>query len=168
MANVKLGKAESMIRGWIQHYNHEKYWKIRAIVIDPSSKYSKILRLLFLFYLKRCDAFNNASTGIHLGYGAKFKSVPTMVHGLYGVMISHNAVIGESCTIYHQVTIGDTMKGAPVIGDNVYIGAGAKIIGPVHVGDNARIGANCVVVHDVPANSTVVAQEGIIIKRNYG
>lgn len=154
-----------MVRGWVQHYNEERYWRFRAIAVDPTNKLPKILRLFCLYYVKRCDAFCNASTGAHLGYGTVFKDRPVFPHGLYGVIISHNAKIGSGCTIFHQVTIGDTAKGAPVIGDNVYIGAGAKIVGPVHVGNNVRIGANCVIVHDVPDNSLVVAQEGIILRR---
>lgn len=88
-----------------------------------------------------------------------------------GVIIHPKAVIGTNVTIYHQVTIGSlgishqmvdgsllsrSKDGAPIIGDRVLIGAGAKIIGPVHIGNNARIGANAVVVHDIPENATVV------------
>lgn len=71
--------------------------------------------------------------------------------------------IGKNVVILQQVTIGsNTMKGhhrsgAPVIGDNVYIGAGAKIIGNVSIGDNCRIGANCVVVKDMAPNTTAVS-----------
>ena len=86
----------------------------------------------------------------------------TPPHGLAGIFISHGASIGPGCTIFHQVTVGSNTlpdsrgRGAPAIGKNVYIGAGAKIIGGVTVGDNARIGANCVVTSDVPAGATVV------------
>ena len=84
-------------------------------------------------------------------------------HGLSGIFISNGAVMGRDCTIFHQVTIGSNTlpdsrgQGAPVIGDNVYIGVGAKIIGGITVGNNVRIGANCVVTFDVPDNATVVA-----------
>lgn len=93
----------------------------------------------------------------------------TTPHGLAGIFISYGARIGKGCTIFHQVTIGSNTlgdsrgQGAPVIGDNVYIGAGAKIIGGVTVGDNARIGANCVVTFDVPANATVVLEAPRVI-----
>lgn len=90
-----------------------------------------------------------------MGFGAKFVSIPTLPHGLYGIIISHNAVIGKNCTIYHQVTIGEWKTGAPTIGDNVWIGPGAKIFGCIHIGNNVRIGANCVVSRDVPDNATV-------------
>lgn len=88
-----------------------------------------------------------------------------MPHGLYGIIVSHNAVIGSNCTIFHQVTIGEGKDGAPVIGDEVLIGAGAKIIGNVKIGANSKIGVNAVVVHDVPENSIVTAQEGTIVTR---
>jgi serine O-acetyltransferase len=74
-----------------------------------------------------------------------------------GVVIHEDAVIGTDCMIMQQVTIGMIGDGdVPTVGNNVYVGAGAKIIGRVSVGDGARIGANAVVVHDVPAGATAV------------
>ena len=84
-------------------------------------------------------------------------------HGLNGVYISQGAILGESCVVFHQVTIGsNSLKdskgfGSPKLGNNVYIGAGAKIIGGIKIGNNVRIGANVVVTNDIPDNSTVVA-----------
>lgn len=74
-------------------------------------------------------------------------------------------MIGSNCTIFHQVTIGEGKDGAPIIGDEVLIGAGAKIIGNVKIGANSKIGVNAVVVHDVPENSIVTAQEGTIVTK---
>lgn len=79
----------------------------------------------------------------------------------HGIVISPYAHIGESVTIYHQVTIGANehkvnYKNAPTIGNNVYIGAGAKLIGDIKIGDNVVIGANAVVTKDVPDGYTVV------------
>lgn len=94
-----------------------------------------------------------------------------MPHGLYGVFISKDAVIGENCVIFHQVTIGSNSiegsehYGAPKIGNNVYIGAGAKIIGGITIGDNVNIGANCIVFSDIPSNSTVVMNAPRIIQK---
>lgn len=102
--------------------------------------------------------------GSYIGSGAKFANTPIFPHGVTGIFISSGAVIGKDCVIFHQVTIGSNTlndsqkKGSPIIGNNVYIGAGAKIIGSVKIGDNCRIGANCVVVKDVPNNTTVVSQ----------
>lgn len=80
---------------------------------------------------------------------------------LNGIFIHQNVVIGENCTLFHQVTIGanehrEKFWLAPKIGNSVYIGAGAKLIGNISIGDNCRIGANAVVTKDVPANMTVV------------
>lgn len=94
-------------------------------------------------------------------------------HGLYGVFISGGSIIGRNCTMFQHVTIGSNMLidskgfGYPTIGDNCYIGAGAKIIGNVKIGNNCRIGANCVVTFDVPDNAVVVNEKPkIIIKDN--
>jgi serine O-acetyltransferase len=82
----------------------------------------------------------------------------------FGIVVTSGAVFGIDVVIGHQVTIGNRngeMK-APVIGDRVYIGAGAKILGPVRIGNDAIIGANAVVTKDVPAGATVVGANRII------
>lgn len=107
--------------------------------------------------------------GANIGMETKFQGQPQFPHGICGIFISQGAVIGADCTIFQQVTIGSNMLkdsrgfGAPTIGDNVYIGAGAKIIGNVKIGNNCRIGANCVVTKDVPDNATVVLEQPRII-----
>src|SRR5271157_5720302 len=77
-----------------------------------------------------------------------------------GVVIGETAEIGDDCYLYHQVTLGVARaqggKRHPSVGNNVIIGAGAKVLGPISVGDNARVGSNAVVLDDVPANTTVV------------
>lgn len=80
----------------------------------------------------------------------------SIVHDGNGVIISPRVIIGDNVTIFHQVTIGNKNKKAPIIGDNVYIGAGAKILGGIRIGDNVSIGANAVVLDDIPANSIAV------------
>lgn len=82
-----------------------------------------------------------------------------------GIIISGMASIGENCTIYHQVTIGiDELKSskAPVIGNNCFIGAGAKIIGDICIGDNVIIGTNAIITKDIPGNVKVVGTNKII------
>lgn len=165
MSDVKLSPVERFFRSVVQRYNHEKYWRYRAIVVDPT-KGSKLGDLFRLYYIKRADAFNNASMGTHRNCGAQFASVPRLPHGLNGIIVSHNAVIGENCTIFHQVTIGEGRGGAPVIGDNVLLGAGVKVIGGIRIGNNVRIGAGCVVMQDVPDNTTVIpAAPQLIIRK---
>lgn len=141
----------------IQHYNHDKYWRMREEVVNNSSKLPKIIRLYYLFRIKRMDAFNNASMGTDLGHGSYFAEPPILEHGLNGIIISHYAKIGKHCYIFQRVTIAEGKgKKSATIGDNCTIGAGAVIIGDVKIGDNVKIGANCVVTKDLPDNCTAV------------
>jgi serine O-acetyltransferase len=98
-------------------------------------------------------------TGIEIHPGAKLGRRLIIDHGL-GVVIGETAEIGDDVYIYHQVTLGGTSsdhgKRHPTVGNNVIIGAGAKVLGAIYIGDNARIGSNAVVVAPVPAGTTVV------------
>lgn len=112
-----------------------------------------------------------ARNGASIALGAEFAGAPKFPHGIAGIFVSEGAKVGKDCVIFHQVTLGsNTLPGSrgvgcPVIGDNVYIGCGAKIIGNVHIGNNVRIGANCVVTRDVPDNATVVLEQPRVILR---
>lgn len=90
MANVKLSKSERIIRSLIQHYNSSRYWKYRSKVINSGG-----FNYLRLLYIKKCDAFNKASLGTHIGFGAHFGSIPNFAHRLYGIIVTHNAIIGK-------------------------------------------------------------------------
>lgn len=98
-------------------------------------------------------------TGIEIHPGAKIGSRFFIDHGM-GVVIGETAEIGDDVTLYHGVTLGGTTwskgKRHPSLGNNVVVGAGAKILGPIMIGDSARVGSNSVVVKDVPAGATVV------------
>lgn len=152
------------MQGKIKHYDPIKYWKMRNFAIHFNGK-NKIKALWYLYQVKKCDAYNGASLGTHLGYGTSFKSIPTLPHGLNGIVISHNAIIGKNAWIFHQVTIGEGNGGAPIVGDNCFIGAGAKIIGGIRIGNNVKIGAGCIVTVNVPDNATVVMEHPRIIIR---
>ena len=86
-----------------------------------------------------------------------------------GIVVNRNSEIGKNCNISHGVTLGladrGKNKGYPVLGDNVYIGPGAKIVGAVKIGNNVAIGANCVVTKDIPDNSVVVGIPGKVISQ---
>jgi serine O-acetyltransferase len=98
-------------------------------------------------------------TGIEIHPAAKLGRRLVIDHGM-GVVIGETAEIGDDCYLYHQVTLGvartSSGKRHPTIGNNVIIGAGAKVLGPITVGDNARIGSNSVVLDPVPPDTTVV------------
>lgn len=137
----------------------------RALVLKEKIKRGGVLRYLReVEYRHLCGALNCfIPSNVKIGNGCVFP------HGLTGVFISQGAVIGDGCTIFHQVTIGSNTllnsksQGAPIIGNNVYIGAGAKIIGGITIGDNVRIGANAIVVVDIPENATVVMEKPRVI-----
>lgn len=107
-------------------------------------------------------------TGIEIHPGATLGRRFFIDHGM-GVVIGETAVIGDDCTLYHGVTLGGTSwdkgKRHPTLDDNVVVGAGAKVLGPITIGKGARIGSNAVVVKDVPAGATVVGIPGRIVSR---
>ena len=157
---------EKLLQPFVQKYNHEKYWKMRERAVNYHGGFlEKLICTWYLYRVKRMDAFHNATTAAHLGFGAQFKGVPELPHGLNGIVLTHEAVIGKNCTIFHQVTIGGGKGGAPVIGDDVMIGPGAKILGGVHIGNRVNIGANAVVVKDVPDDTTVVVDHPRMIAK---
>ena len=95
-------------------------------------------------------------TGSDVDVGVRFGRNLRLPHPT-GVVIHRDVVIGDDCMVMQQVTLGQlAADGVPVIGSRVYIGSGAKVLGPVQIGDGARIGANAVVLHDVPAGATAV------------
>ncbi|HEX9667773.1 MAG TPA: serine O-acetyltransferase EpsC [Thermodesulfobacteriota bacterium] len=108
------------------------------------------------------------TTGIEIHPGAKIGNSFFIDHGM-GVVIGETSEIGDNVTIYHGVTLGGTSftrgKRHPTIENNVTIGAGAKILGPLKIGNNSKIGANSVVIKDVPPNATVVGIPGKIVTK---
>jgi serine O-acetyltransferase len=102
-------------------------------------------------------------TGIEIHPGAHIGRRFFIDHGM-GVVIGETAVIGDDCTLYHGVTLGGTTwnkgKRHPTLEDNVVVGAGAKILGPIIIGSGARVGSNAVVLKSVPAHATVVGVPG--------
>ncbi len=106
-------------------------------------------------------------TGIEIHPGATIGERFFIDHGM-GVVIGETAEIGDDCTLYHGVTLGGTSwnkgKRHPTLENNVVVGAGAKVLGPITIGEGARIGSNAVVIKDVPAGATVVGVPGHVIE----
>ncbi|URR35185.1 serine O-acetyltransferase [Thermosynechococcus sp. HN-54] len=107
-------------------------------------------------------------TGIEIHPGATIGKGVFIDHGM-GVVIGETAVVGDYCLIYQGVTLGgtgkETGKRHPTLGENVVVGAGAKVLGNLTIGDNVRIGAGSVVLRDVPSDCTVVGIPGRIVYR---
>ncbi len=111
---------------------------------------------------------NRFLTGIEIHPGARIGSGLFIDHGM-GIVIGETSEIGDNCVLFHNVTLGGTGKHQgkrhPTIGNGVFIGTGATILGPVTVGSNVKIGANTfIIMHDVPDNCTVVGSPGQIVK----
>lgn len=140
------------------------FWKLRVKYQNKKNVSSKLAQKLYAWYLYE----NNSS----IDWETEIKNEPCFPHGIKGIFISGAAKIGKNCIIFQQVTIGSITlpdsknAGAPIIGDNVYIGAGAKIIGKITVGDNVRIGANAVVFENIPNNSIVVSSSQTIKRKD--
>ena len=125
------------------------------------------LRLPFSFLYKLLKPISEILTGIELPCEVTLGRRVRIDH-FGGIVISGDAVFGDDCVIRNGVTVGlrhTGVRGAPVIGNRVDIGAGAKVLGPVRIGDDVAIGANAVVITDVPANSIAVGIPARILPR---
>lgn len=127
--------------------------------------YRHNFKFLARYISQRC----RKKTGIEIHPGATIGKGLFIDHGM-GVVIGETAEIGDYCTIYQNVTLGGTGKDHgkrhPTLGNNVLVGAGAKVLGPFKVGNNARIAAGAVVLDEVPENSTAVGVPAKIVRIN--
>ncbi len=142
------------------------YPGIQAILFHRASAWLWNKRL---FWLARM--LSNVArwlTGIEIHPGAKIVRRFFIDHGM-GVVIGETAVIHDDCTLYHGVTLGGTSwskgKRHPTLMNNVVVGAGAKVLGPIEIGEGARIGSNAVVIKPVPAHATVVGVPGRLVQQ---
>lgn len=148
-------------------------WEV--ILVYPSIKSGIYYRISHSLYKKGRTTLarwiaqiGRRRTGIEIHPGAEIGRDLFMDHGM-GIVIGETAEVGDNVLMYHGVTLGGTgntkeVKRHPTVGDNVVIGAGAKLLGPITIGDNAKIGANAVVLEDVPENATAVGIPAKIIK----
>ncbi|NVK55639.1 MAG: serine O-acetyltransferase [Alteromonadaceae bacterium] len=127
----------------------------------------KLWRLELKWLARTLSTFSRWLTGIEIHPGATIGRRFFIDHGM-GVVIGETAQIGDDVTLYHGVTLGGTTwqagKRHPTLKNNVVVGAGAKVLGPIEIGEGAKIGSNSVVVKDAPAGSTVLGIPGRIIQ----
>lgn len=129
-----------------------------------------LYRLGLRFFARWNSQIARFFTGMEIHPGARIAAGFFCDHGM-AVVIGETAAIGANCVMFHGVTLGGTGKHDgrrhPTIGDNVFIGTHATLLGPIKVGDGARIGAETVIINrDVPANCTVVGAPGKIVRQN--
>lgn len=149
--------------------------KVEVFLLYPSVHALMMYRISHFFYSNKrffiarlISQFSRFLTGIEIHPGAQIGMGTLIDHGS-GVVIGETSIIGDRVTIYQGATIGATgnekeFKRHPTLGNDIVVGSGAKILGPVNIGDNCKIGANSVVLKDMPANSTAV---GIPAKIKY-
>ena len=148
--------------------------KIEVFLLYPSVHAMIMHRMAHALYKKNMlftarliSQISRFMTGIEIHPGAKMGEGILIDHGM-GVVIGETAEVGNRVTIYQGATLGatgkDTGKRHPTVGDDVLIGAGTKILGPLNIGSNSKIGANSVVVKDVPNGATVVGIPAKIVK----
>lgn len=161
----KIKYKQDLIKNGRPSLFRKKRWLLYWIRKEQSSAHGTTKRICALFKKiilagTGCEIPSNS-----IGYGIKFPH-------LNGIIIHDTARIGSNCTIFHQVTIGisesesddaDYSRKAPKVGDNVMIGAGAKLIGSIAIGNNVKIGANAVVTKNIPSNVTVVGANRVIL-----
>jgi len=143
------------------------YQGLHAIIYHRIAHF--FYRIKFYFLARAISQLSRFLTGIEIHPGAKIGRGVFIDHGM-GVVIGETAVVGDNVLIYQGVTLGGTGlekgKRHPTIGNNVVIGAGAKVLGNITIGENSYIGANAVVIKDVPANSTVVGVPARLTKQD--
>lgn len=139
------------------------YPTINALISYRIAHYLYTKKLFFLARL--ISQISRFFTGIEIHPGAKIGRRLFIDHGM-GIVIGETATIGNDCTIYHNSTLGGTGKDKnkrhPDLGNNVMVGAGSKILGPIKIGNNVKIGANATVLKNIPDNVTVVRCNEIV------
>lgn len=148
---------------------------IEVVLCYPGFHAILMHRIAHFFYQKKLfliariiSQISRFFTGIEIHPGAKIGKGFFIDHGM-GVVIGETTEIGDNVTLYQGVTLGGTGKDKgkrhPTLGNNIVVGAGAKVLGPIKIGDNSKIGAGAVVLKDVPPNSTVVGVPGKAVVR---
>ena len=129
----------------------------------------RLYRRQHFFLARLFSQLGRSFTGIEIHPGARIGRGLFIDHGA-GVVIGETAVVGDNCTIYHGVTLGGTGKDEgkrhPTVGNDVLLGAGVKVLGPIEIGDGSRIGAGSVVLRPVPAGATAIGIPAAMVRQN--
>lgn len=153
MRNVFSGEAYQY-NFWMRTCRYTKQNSVLRYTVYPFAR-MMLNHLTYKLGISICP-FTEIGSGFYIGHFG-------------GIVINSKSVIGKNCNISHGVTLGQANRGKnqgyPVLGDNVYIGPGAKIVGAVKIGNNVAIGANCVVTKDIPDDSVVVGIPGKVISQ---
>ena len=151
--------------------------KFEAIFMYPIVKALIYHRIANYFYRKKHTTLARffsqrarRKTGIEIHPGATIGKNLFIDHAM-AVVIGETAIVGDNCHFYHNVTLGGTgnekeHQRHPIVGNNVVIGTGATVLGPIRIGDRAKIGAGAVVLHDVPSDCTAVGMPAKIIRHH--
>ena len=162
---VGRSDTRTLVSALARHPGYRYTFAMRACRWATERWRGRLLRALAQLVLRRLE----------YRYGISIPFDTRVGEGLYighfgGIVVNHRSVIGRNCNLSQGVTLGAVHRGkrqgAPVVGDGVYIGPGAKVVGAVTVGDNVAIGANCVVTKDVPDNAVVVGVPARVISHD--
>ena len=149
----------------ILHNDTRKFWQLRSKLLDSPNHFFRHIWLSKMYAIER-------KYNCTIPLQSKLCDSIILPHGLMGIFISKGAVVGERCTVFQQVTIGSNLiegskhYGSPTIGDDVFIGANATIIGGVKIVNRVKIGAGCTVFEDIPDDATVVCGKPRVIFHN--
>lgn len=148
--------------------------KLSILLLYPGVHAIIYHRIAHWFYLRKCffisrliSQWARRATGIEIHPGAQIGNRLVIDHGM-GIVIGETTIIGDDCLLYQGVTLGGSGKEKgkrhPTLGNNVLVGAGAKVLGSFKVGDNARIAANAVVLNEIPDHATAVGVPAKVVR----
>lgn len=158
------------LRDWLHVWRYEPGFKLTMLLRLCGCLHKTTLRGFGLYYVLRFW-FNRLSLKLHIGIDPFMPLGDGFCIGHpFMIIINRRCRIGRNCTMAHDVTLGSTSRGdkagCPTLGDNVFIGPGAKIIGAITIGNNVAIGANAVVTKDVPDNAVVAGVPARVLSMN--
>lgn len=171
-ADVNRYKKDFALSSWVKLFFVVDFWPVLLLRLDEYSLHlppglSRCLKLINLFFRPLAQGLSGTRifSGANIGGGL-------LLHTSPGVAITSMATIGENCTLFSGASVmhkaNDKGEGGPIIGNNVRLMSGCKIVGSVVIGDNVFVGANAVVLQDIPANSIAVGIPATIKRKENG